>query len=79
MNVVNPDQMPNRPQPNTSDSQISGRNPTNALARVALRMNFASPAPSSTPSSANTMPATGSWATRNHHGTPISSSTDRSP
>ena len=35
--------MPSSPQPNTSDSQISGRNPTSALIKVALRMNFASP------------------------------------
>ena len=41
-------------------------------------MNVASPAPSSTPSIANTMPAIGSCATRNHHGTPIASSTERS-
>jgi len=25
MNVLSPDQMPSRPQPNTSDSQINGR------------------------------------------------------
>jgi hypothetical protein len=35
----------------------------------ALRMNFASPAPGNTPSSAKTIPATGNWATMNHHGT----------
>ena len=28
MKVLRPDQMPSRPQPNTSDSQISGRKPT---------------------------------------------------
>src|SRR6185503_1043595 len=65
-------------QPKISDSQINGRNPASALIRVALRMNLASPAPSSTPSSANTIPATGNWATMNHHGTPIASSTERS-
>src|SRR5690349_19505047 len=78
MKLLRPDQIPSRPQPNASDSQINGRNPTNALIRVALRMNFASPAPSSTPSSAKTIPATGNWATMNHHGTPIASSTDLS-
>src|SRR3954462_14987620 len=78
MNVLKPDQIPSSPQPNTSESQINGRNPTSALISVALRMNFASPAPSSTPSSAKTMPATGNWATMNHHGTPMASSTERS-
>src|SRR5690349_227044 len=78
MKVLSPDQIPSRPQPNASESQISGRNPTSALISVALRMNFASPAPSSTPSSAKTIPATGNWATMNHHGTPIASSTERS-
>jgi len=78
MNELKPDQMPSRPQPNASESQINGRNPTSALISVALRMNFASPAPSRTPSSAKTIPATGNWATMNHHGTPIASSTDRS-
>src|SRR3954468_969017 len=78
MNVLKPDQIPSSPQPNTSESQINGRNPTSALISVALRMNFASPAPSSTPSSAKTIPATGNWATMNHHGTPIASSTERS-
>src|SRR5215208_298784 len=78
MNVLSPDQMPSKPQPNASDSQINGRNPTSALISVALRMNFASPAPSSTPSSAKTIPANGNWATMNHHGTPIASSTERS-
>src|SRR5258708_30599160 len=78
MNVLKPDQMPSRPQPNTSESQTNGRKPTSALMSVALRMNFASPAPSSTPSSAKTIPATGNSATMNHHGTPIASSTDRS-
>jgi hypothetical protein len=48
MNVLKPDQMPTRPQPNTSESQIKGRNPTSALIDGALRMNFASPAPRST-------------------------------
>src|SRR6202171_5442713 len=78
MNVLKPDQMPSRPQPNTSESQTNGRNPTSALMSVALRMNFASPAPISTPSSAKTIPATGNWATMNHHGTPIASRTERS-
>src|SRR3954454_766356 len=78
MNVLKPDQIPSSPQPNTSESQINGRNPTSALISVALRMNFASPAPSKTPSSAKTIPATGNWATMNHHGTPIASSTERS-
>ena len=31
MKVVRPAQIPRSPQPNTSDSQISGRNPTSAL------------------------------------------------
>src|SRR3954447_17146361 len=78
MNVLKPDQIPRSPQPNTSESQINGRNPTSALISVALRMNLASPAPSSTPSSAKTIPATGNWATMNHQGTPIASSTERS-
>ncbi len=59
MNVDNPAQMPSRPQPYPNDSQINGRNPTSALINVALRMNLASPAPRSTPSSAKTIPATG--------------------
>ncbi len=50
MKVDRPDQIPARPQPNASDSQISGRKPASAVITVALRMNFASPAPSSTPS-----------------------------
>ncbi len=70
--------MPSRPQPKASDSQISGRKPISALINVALRMKAASPAPSSTPSSAKTMPAIGNCATMNHHGTPIASSTERS-
>ena len=59
MNVLSPDQMPSSPQPNTKDNQISGRKPSSALANVAVRMNAASPAPSSTPSRAKTIPATG--------------------
>lgn len=78
MNIVNPDQIPARPQPNTSDSQVSGRHPISALITVAVRMNAASPAPNSTPSNAKTIPATGKRATRNHHGTPIAASTNRS-
>ena len=66
------------PSRTASDSQISGRKPTSALTSVALRMNSASPAPSSTPSSAKTIPAIGNCATMNHHGTPIASSTERS-
>src|SRR5882757_3065313 len=78
MNMLSPDQMPASPQSNTSDSQISGRKPASALTTVAVRMNAASPAPSSTPSSAKTTPAKGNWPTRNHHGIPIAASTDRS-
>src|SRR5690242_2123686 len=78
MNVDKPAQIPSSPQPNASESQISGRKPTKALTKVALRMNLASPAPSSTPSKAKTIPAMGNWATINHHGTPIASSTERS-
>src|SRR3954451_10382489 len=78
MNAERPDQIPSSPQPNTSDNQISGKKPTSALISVALRMNLASPAPSSTPSSAKTIPATGNGATMNHHGTPIASSPERS-
>ena len=75
MKALNPAQIPARPQPNLSDNQVSGRNPMIALATVTLRMKVASPAPSSTPSSANTTPATGNCATRNHHGTPMAFST----
>jgi hypothetical protein len=74
MNMFNPDQMPASPQPNTSDSQVNGRNPTSALTTVAVRINAASPAPSSTPSIAKTIPVKGNWAARNHHGTPIAAS-----
>src|SRR5271170_4213911 len=78
MNMLSPDQMPASPQSNTSDSQISGRKPANALTTVAVRMNAASPAPSRTPSIAKTTPAKGNWPTRNHHGVAIAASTDRS-
>ena len=60
--MLSPDQMPASPQPNASDSQVSGKKPTSALTTVAVRMNAASPAPSSTPSSAKTIPANGNWA-----------------
>src|SRR5262245_35041427 len=78
MKVAKPDQIPAKLQPNANDNQISGRKPTSALITVALRMNFASPAPRRTPSSPNTTPAIGNMATKNHHGTPTSSSTVRS-
>lgn len=78
INVPSPDQIPASPQPYASDNQTSGKKPTNALATVAVRMNAASPAPSSTPSTAKTIPAKGNWTTMNHHGTPIAASTDRS-
>ncbi|CKT85766.1 Uncharacterised protein [Mycobacterium tuberculosis] len=76
--MPSPDQIPASPQPYASDNQTSGKKPTNALATVAVRMNAASPAPSSTPSTAKTIPAKGNWTTMNHHGTPIAASTDRS-
>ena len=79
MKALSPAQIPASPQPNTSDSQTSGRNPASALTTVAVRMNAASPAPIKTPSRAKTIPANSRWATRNHHGTPIASSTARSP
>ena len=66
MNAASPDQMPASPQPNASDAQISGRNPTTAASSVDVRRNAASPAPSSTPSMANTTPAIGCSAAKNH-------------
>ena len=66
MNAASPDQIPASPQPNASDAQISGRNPSTAAASVAVRRNAASPAPSNTPSMAKTTPATGCSATKNH-------------
>jgi hypothetical protein len=44
--ALKPDQIPARPQSNTSDSHTNGRNPISALITVAFRMNRASPAPS---------------------------------
>src|SRR2546423_365718 len=66
MNIDRPVQIPVSPQPKASEIQIIGRNPIPALTSVAVRRNAASPAPSSTPSSANTTPATGCSATKNH-------------
>ena len=37
MNAVSPVQIPTSPQPNASDAQISGRNPTAAAASVQVR------------------------------------------
>ena len=75
MNAASPDQIPASPHPNASDAQISGRNPTTAAARVEVRRNAASPAPSSTPSIANTTPATGCSAAKNHQATGTAAST----
>ena len=66
MKAVSPDQMPARPHPNANEAQIGGRNPSTAAASVDVRRNAASPAPSSTPSRANTTPATGCIAAKNH-------------
>src|SRR5512138_3417292 len=75
MNSASPDQMPASPQPKASDAQISGRKPSTAAMIVDVRRNAASPAPSSTPSRANTTPAIGCIAVKNHHGTGTAAST----
>ena len=75
MNAASPDQIPASPHPNASDAQISGRNPTTAAGSVHVRRNAASPAPSSTPSMANTTPATGCSAAKNHQATGTAAST----
>ena len=75
MNAASPDQIPASPHPNASDAQISGRNPTTAAASVHVRRNAASPAPSNTPSMANTTPATGCSAAKNHQAMGTTAST----
>src|SRR5690606_14645300 len=78
MNTASPVQIPTSPQPKLSDSQINGRKPSMALANVAFRRNFASPAPSNTPSRANTTPAIGCSSTKNHQAPGTSASTPAS-
>ncbi len=73
--AASPAQIPTSPQPNTSDAQVSGRNPAAAATRVHVRRYAASPAPSSTPSRANTTPAAGWSPAKNHQAAGTAAST----
>ena len=74
-NAVRPVQTPTSPQPNTSDAQVSGRKPAAAATSVQVRRYAASPAPSSTPSRANTTPVSGCIPAKNHQAAGIAAST----